>query len=114
MGVCGSVVGRGTVPQARRSQVRVLKRGPPPPPNLPNPSSCTMALWSTQPLTEISTSNLPGVKGSQRGRPTISPASVSRLSEKCGSLDLSQPYGPSQPVAGIALLILTIYVAVLC
>jgi hypothetical protein len=28
--------------------------------NLPNTSSCTMALGSTQPLKEISTRNLPG------------------------------------------------------
>jgi hypothetical protein len=28
--------------------------------NLPNPSSCTMALGSTQPLTEMSIRNLPG------------------------------------------------------
>jgi hypothetical protein len=28
--------------------------------NLPNPSSRTMALGSTQPLTEMSTTNLPG------------------------------------------------------
>jgi hypothetical protein len=28
--------------------------------NLPNPSSSTMALGSTQPLTEISTGNFPG------------------------------------------------------
>jgi hypothetical protein len=27
--------------------------------NLPNPSSCTMALRSTQPLTEMSTMNFP-------------------------------------------------------
>jgi hypothetical protein len=31
--------------------------------NLPNPSSHTMALGSTQPLTEMSTRNLPGGKG---------------------------------------------------
>jgi hypothetical protein len=31
--------------------------------NLPNPSSHTMALRSTQPLTEMSTGNLPGGKG---------------------------------------------------
>jgi hypothetical protein len=31
--------------------------------NWPNPSSRTMALGSTQPLTEMSTSNLPGGKG---------------------------------------------------
>jgi hypothetical protein len=30
--------------------------------NLPNPSSRTMALVSTQPLTEMSTRNLPGGK----------------------------------------------------
>jgi hypothetical protein len=30
--------------------------------NLPNPSSRTMALGSTQPLTEMSTRNLPGAK----------------------------------------------------
>jgi hypothetical protein len=31
--------------------------------NLPNPSSRTMALRSTQPLTQMSTKNLPGDKG---------------------------------------------------
>jgi hypothetical protein len=31
--------------------------------NLPNPSNRTMALGSTQPLTEMSTRNLPGGKG---------------------------------------------------
>jgi hypothetical protein len=31
--------------------------------NLPNPSSRTMILGSTKPLTEISTRNLPGSKG---------------------------------------------------
>jgi hypothetical protein len=31
--------------------------------NRPNPSSRTMALGSTQPLTEMSTTNLPGSKG---------------------------------------------------
>jgi hypothetical protein len=46
--------------QARRSPVRV--------PDevdffsIPNPSSSTMALGSTQPLTEMSTGNLPGGK----------------------------------------------------
>jgi hypothetical protein len=68
----GSVVGWGTMLQARWSLVRV--------PdevdffNLPNPSSRTMALGSTQPVTEMSTGIFLGVKNGRRvGLTTLPP-----------------------------------------
>jgi hypothetical protein len=65
-GARGSVVGRGAMLQIGRSRVRFPMRSLDFF-NWSNPSSRTMALGSTQLLTEMSTRNLPGRKGRAAG-----------------------------------------------
>jgi hypothetical protein len=85
----GTVVCWGTRLQAGRSPVR----GPDEVDffNLPNPSSRTMALGSTHPLTEMSTRTLPRGKK----RPALKADKLAAIYEpnvwKCGILNLSQP-----------------------
>jgi hypothetical protein len=64
----------------------------------------SVVLGTTQPLTEISSRNLPGegVKGGRRLRLEISSPFVSKFSGKCGSLYVLQPYAPPRPVTGMA------------
>jgi hypothetical protein len=61
-----------------------------------------MSLVLTQPPTEMSIRNLPGVKGSWRVSLT-SPPFMKRLHRKYDNLDVSQSYRPPQPVTGIVL-----------
>jgi hypothetical protein len=70
----------------------------------PNSSRRTMALGSTQPLTETSTRKFPGVKGGRRVRQTTLPPSVSRLSrENVGASTSHNPMGLLGLLQGIAL-----------
>jgi hypothetical protein len=100
MGARGSVVGWGTTATSRKVAGSI--------PDvtgffyLPNPFSRTMDLGSTQPLTETSTRNLPGVKG-RPAHKADNPTTICETSRKSGSPDVSQPYGPPRPVTGIAL-----------
>jgi hypothetical protein len=83
IGARGGVVGEGTMLQAGMPRVRFPIR--------------ITSLGSTQPLTEMSTTNLPAGKG----RPARK--ADNRLSRKCVNLDASQLYGPPPHLTGIAL-----------
>jgi hypothetical protein len=92
IGARGSVVGWGTMLQAGRSPVRVSDEVDIF--NLPNPSSRIVTLGSTQPLTEMSTGNLPGGKSGWRVVLTILPPSMSRFSrENFGASTSRNPKG---------------------
>jgi hypothetical protein len=90
-GACSSLVGWGTILQVVGSWDRVPIRWIFF--NLPNPSSHAMALRSTQPLTEMSTRNLPGGEGRPARKADNHCYLWAVVWTKCESLDVSQPYG---------------------
>jgi hypothetical protein len=68
--------------------------------NVINHSSCTMCLKLTQPLTEVSTTNLPELKGGRRLIPSTILLSMCRFFTSCGSLDVLSSHGPPTSLQG--------------
>jgi hypothetical protein len=85
MGARGSVVGWGTMPQTWRAPDEVNFF------SVPSSSSRTMTLGSTQPLTEMSTRNIPGGKKMPARRADNLAAIYEPNVWKYGSINLSQP-----------------------
>jgi hypothetical protein len=67
----------------------------------PNTSSHNMVPTSTQPLTEMSTRNLPGRKGLPAHKADNLTANCEPMSIKCGIINVLYSFGPPRPITWI-------------